>query len=103
RAETGRGVAGPTGVSRCRLRCHSQREAFPGPFSARRSRACAKRTTDWNRQPRGKTVKLKHDRLQNLTADIFGAAGCGVEEAERIAVHLVEANLVGHDSHGVIR
>jgi len=36
-------------------------------------------------------------------SDIFGAAGCGPAEHPRIAHHLVEANLVGHDSHGVIR
>jgi uncharacterized oxidoreductase len=38
-----------------------------------------------------------------LTAAIFEKAGCQAAEAERIAEHLVEANLVGHDSHGVIR
>jgi hydroxycarboxylate dehydrogenase B len=48
-------------------------------------------------------MKLQHDSLQKLTAAIFHAAGCKSEEAERIASHLVEANLVGHDSHGVIR
>ena len=31
------------------------------------------------------------------------AAGCCPEESGRIARYLVEANLVGHDSHGVIR
>jgi len=41
--------------------------------------------------------------LLALTADIFAAAGCRIEEAQRVAGHLVEANLVGHDSHGVIR
>jgi uncharacterized oxidoreductase len=48
-------------------------------------------------------MNLRHDRLCELTASIFGAAGCQAEEAGRIAEHLVEANLVGHDSHGVIR
>jgi uncharacterized oxidoreductase len=43
------------------------------------------------------------DRLRELTAVIFKEAGCQRQEAERIASHLVEANLVGHDSHGVIR
>src|SRR5262249_51541313 len=43
------------------------------------------------------------DRLRELTAAIFQAAGCELAEAERIAWHLVGANLVGHDSHGVIR
>jgi hydroxycarboxylate dehydrogenase B len=48
-------------------------------------------------------MKLHHDRLGQLTSAIFHAAGCPTNEAERIAAHLVEANLVGHDSHGVIR
>lgn len=48
-------------------------------------------------------MKLPSDRLQHLTAAIFRPAGCRPPEAERIAAHLVEANLVGHDSHGVIR
>jgi uncharacterized oxidoreductase len=46
---------------------------------------------------------IAHDRLQSLAASIFAAAGCSAEEAERVARYLVEANLVGHDSHGVIR
>ncbi len=48
-------------------------------------------------------MRLRPDRLRELTAAIFDAAGCRPPEAERIAFHLVEANLVGHDSHGVIR
>jgi uncharacterized oxidoreductase len=48
-------------------------------------------------------MKLRHDRLCALTAAVFEAAGCGPAEAGGIATHLVEANLVGHDSHGVIR
>jgi uncharacterized oxidoreductase len=48
-------------------------------------------------------MKLPADRLRDLTTLIFQAAGCQLAEAERIATHLVEANLVGHDSHGVIR
>jgi uncharacterized oxidoreductase len=46
---------------------------------------------------------LSHERLRCLIANIFAAGGCAAEEAERIARRLVEANLVGHDSHGVIR
>jgi uncharacterized oxidoreductase len=48
-------------------------------------------------------MKLHQDRLCQLTSAIFHAAGCSPREAERVAAHLVEANLVGHDSHGVIR
>ena len=36
-------------------------------------------------------------------SDIFAASGCGPADHARIAHYLVEANLVGHDSHGVIR
>lgn len=48
-------------------------------------------------------MKLRADQLIRLTAAIFQGAGCQAEEADRVATHLVEANLVGHDSHGVIR
>jgi uncharacterized oxidoreductase len=48
-------------------------------------------------------MRIEHDRLRPLITAIFTNAGCQRAEAERIAIHLVEANLVGHDSHGVIR
>jgi len=48
-------------------------------------------------------MNIHPDSLRTLTTSIFRAAGCDAAEAERIAVHLVEANLVGHDSHGVLR
>jgi uncharacterized oxidoreductase len=48
-------------------------------------------------------MKVRAEPLSELTAAIFAAAGCQRPEAQRIAAHLVEANLVGHDSHGVIR
>jgi uncharacterized oxidoreductase len=48
-------------------------------------------------------MKIPHTRLRQLITAIFKNAGCQLAEAERIATHLVEANLVGHDSHGVIR
>ena len=41
--------------------------------------------------------------MQDLTAEIFVAAGCSAEEGARIGRHLVMANLTGHDTHGVIR
>lgn len=41
--------------------------------------------------------------LKALVERIFAAAGSDGHEAERIAHYLVESNLVGHDSHGVIR
>lgn len=48
-------------------------------------------------------MNIQHESLRQLTAAIFAKAGCQGDEARRIAEHLVEANLVGHDSHGVIR
>jgi uncharacterized oxidoreductase len=49
------------------------------------------------------TVVVDAAPLRRLAADIFTAAGCPAEEGARIAKYLVEANLTGHDSHGVIR
>jgi LDH2 family malate/lactate/ureidoglycolate dehydrogenase len=40
--------------------------------------------------------------LQKLAADVFRAAGADDHAAETVAEMLVEANLTGHDSHGVI-
>lgn len=48
-------------------------------------------------------MKFPHDRLRGLTAAIFQAGGCSPAEAHCIANHLVDSNLAGHDSHGVIR
>jgi len=43
------------------------------------------------------------DGLTRMLTRIFAAAGAGAGEAAAIAGNLVEANLTGHDSHGVIR
>src|SRR6266849_257061 len=48
-------------------------------------------------------MRIQHDRLRKLSTAIFAAAGCHQAEAERISHYLVEANLAGHDSHGVLR
>lgn len=42
-------------------------------------------------------------QLRRVVDAIFAAAGCRPDESARVARYLVEANLVGHDSHGVIR
>jgi uncharacterized oxidoreductase len=42
-------------------------------------------------------------KLIDFVADIFAALGCSRAEAERIGRYLVNANLTGHDSHGVAR
>ena len=41
------------------------------------------------------------DRLNEIVRTIFLAAGSSDREATLVADHLVEANLKGHDSHGV--
>jgi len=43
------------------------------------------------------------ERLAALVATIFERAGCDGDEARRIGHYLTEANLTGHDSHGVAR
>ena len=44
---------------------------------------------------------IMSDRLQALSRAICTAAGSADREADLVADHLVEANLAGHDSHGV--
>ena len=41
--------------------------------------------------------------LRRLASAILQAAGSSEQESETVAAYLVKANLVGHDSHGVIR
>ncbi|MEM6662475.1 MAG: malate/lactate/ureidoglycolate dehydrogenase [Pseudomonadota bacterium] len=48
-------------------------------------------------------VLLHPEGLGDALTRIFQAAGGSEEEARIIAVNLVEANLAGHDSHGVVR
>ena len=44
---------------------------------------------------------IQSDRLTGIARRVFAAAGSEEEEAGIIADHLIEANLKGHDSHGV--
>jgi uncharacterized oxidoreductase len=46
---------------------------------------------------------VKASRLVDLVTAIMHAAGCNRDEAATIARRLVDSNLVGHDSHGVLR
>lgn len=46
---------------------------------------------------------LRHDDLQRMIYEMFVKSGAPGEEAKIISDHLIEASLVGHDSHGVIR
>lgn len=48
-------------------------------------------------------LHVEHGVLRRFVAEIFQAAGCRPPEEQRVARYLVESNLVGHDSHGVIR
>jgi LDH2 family malate/lactate/ureidoglycolate dehydrogenase len=43
------------------------------------------------------------DQIEKLSAGIFKAVGAPVDIAEHVARSLVESNLLGHDSHGVLR
>ena len=44
-----------------------------------------------------------HSYLEKACRSIFVAMGATSEEAEVVSTHVVRANLVGHDSHGVIQ
>ncbi len=44
---------------------------------------------------------MDHNKLTHFTSRIFESAGTRPEFARQVAQHLVEANLKGHDSHGV--
>ncbi len=44
---------------------------------------------------------LPHERLRAITARTLTAAGAAEADARVVADHLVDANLAGHDSHGV--
>jgi len=46
-------------------------------------------------------MRFEHQRLRRFTDDFLRAAGSGAAEARIVADHLVDANLRGHDSHGV--
>ena len=49
------------------------------------------------------TVTIQAQALSDLVTEIFEHTSCSGAESRRIADNLVEANLTGHDSHGVIR
>ncbi len=44
---------------------------------------------------------VQHDILDRIAFDVFSAAGMPEDEARIVADHIVTANLLGHDSHGV--
>jgi LDH2 family malate/lactate/ureidoglycolate dehydrogenase len=48
-------------------------------------------------------LTMTSERLRDVTSQIFEGAGTPADLAAEMAQILVESNLVGHDSHGVIR
>lgn len=48
-------------------------------------------------------VTISADKLRAFAAALFGAADVSADEAARVSSSLVESNLCGHESHGVIR
>ena len=47
--------------------------------------------------------RFRPERLRELGYALFRAAGCRDDDGKAVVDHLVESNLFGHDSHGVIR
>jgi uncharacterized oxidoreductase len=47
--------------------------------------------------------RIPAEELRAFVAAVFNAAGSSAAEAKIVGYHLVDANLAGHDSHGVIR
>jgi uncharacterized oxidoreductase len=50
-----------------------------------------------------KSARFAPELLAAYARDVFAAAGSDAREADIISRHLIEANLAGHDSHGIIR
>lgn len=48
-------------------------------------------------------IKIPHDELSTLVRKAFVNAGLSESDAQTVAISLVDSNLVGHDSHGVVR
>lgn len=48
-------------------------------------------------------MRVSADGMTKLGERVFAAAGAGPEESHAIAANLVNSNLSGHDSHGVVR
>ncbi len=47
--------------------------------------------------------KFQAETLRKIGCQLFEAAGCTSADARTVVDHLVESNLFGHDSHGVLR
>jgi len=46
-------------------------------------------------------ITVAHDALEDMVAEMIGRAGSNPDEARQVAHNLVEANCMGHDSHGI--
>ena len=53
--------------------------------------------------PETEITAIPLDDVVTTVKTIFRQQGCTEEEANRIATRLADANLRGHDSHGIIR
>ncbi|MFO0916738.1 MAG: malate/lactate/ureidoglycolate dehydrogenase [Planctomycetaceae bacterium] len=47
--------------------------------------------------------RLPASLFEQFIPEVFAAAGCQRREADLVTEHLVDSNLVGHDSHGLVR
>jgi uncharacterized oxidoreductase len=45
--------------------------------------------------------RFQAEQLVSFTAAVLTGAGARADDADEVALHLVEANLTGHDSHGI--
>jgi len=48
-------------------------------------------------------IHIRPERLVDVVASVFGGAGAPESSARQVAESLVENNLAGHESHGVLR
>jgi len=48
-------------------------------------------------------IHITHERLSTLVTEVFVGAGAPPPIAQQVAESLVRSNLMGHDSHGVLR
>lgn len=73
---------------------------MPRPASSRRSTSTTSRSVSSSAEP---DRLVDPDRLRDFAAAVARAMGADADVAGELARHLVNANLSGHDSHGVLR
>src|SRR5215831_6467231 len=73
----------------------------PSGLRESRSRIAGYTAPGRDRRSGRKRVRSTADNLRRLTSAIVKAGGSAASEADLVAEHLVRANLMGHDSHGV--